>query len=392
MYLQYCNDDETAAETLGMLEELEEQGVKEPSMTYESQLTALNASQTNFLASLGREKSPFFPSLPQTITEGLQQLKQVKETTPPQPPAEPEHTTSKQQAATTLADSSSSSSEPHPPAHDDEKASGSLNVNVTPQQEAQAQASTVTPIPVAPMMMHPQRPAPYMVPMPMFYNPTAGGFYHPSFPGMPGMPSMMMSPYGHPMIPQAQGQSLMQQHQQQQQQNQQQQQLNQPSSQQEQNQESHEDTQPSIGASAGIISTPLPPTQQHPPPSIPSPPPPPPPSTKGTTSTSVDFEPTDNSTALVGVQNIPSLMDNVVDGDDPSAVQVDDRTLEDDQPHTVENTAVLPTAPLASSLLEELHRQSAEDEEKGEEDDGQAELMLVNYAAVDPDVNVSNPG
>ena len=348
MYLQYCNDDETAAETLSMLEALEEQRKSDQSLPYESQLTALNASQQDFLVSLAREKSSPF-TIPAPLAEGLpglisqQQTKQVKEAVPSHTPVESEEQTKQQTSTTSL--STDSSSELHSPNLDDEK-SGSVYVDVTPQQEAQPPA--VTPFPVPPVMMPQQRPSPYMMPMPMFYGPTHG-FYPPSFPGMPGMPSMMMPPYGHHMIPQAH--AMMQQ--QQQQQNQQQ-------------DDSVEDNQLSAPTSTRLPPTPM--QSQH---TLTGDPATAPLSSSGELESSVDAQNVLTSESVDHVNSLTAIQ--------PSK-QSPDYHLQNPA-HTSEETVVLPSAQMASSMLEELHQES-----NGELPDIQYQLL------VDKDVNMSNPG
>ena len=71
VYLQYVDDDDTSFELLHMLENLKEQRLEEQAMPYESQLTALNASQQDFLVSLARDRSPQFPINAHPVGEGL---------------------------------------------------------------------------------------------------------------------------------------------------------------------------------------------------------------------------------------------------------------------------------------------------------------------------------
>lgn len=88
MYLQYVDDDENSSELLQMLENLKEQRLREQAMPYESQLTALNASQQDFLVSLARDTVPQFPINAHPVREGptgvnIYQPKPVKEAIPP---------------------------------------------------------------------------------------------------------------------------------------------------------------------------------------------------------------------------------------------------------------------------------------------------------------------
>ena len=87
------DDDETSSELLQMLENLKEQRLAEQAMPYESQLTALNASQQDFLVSLARDRSPHFPINAHSVGEGLsgmtgmsiyQPKPMMKEAMPPQ--------------------------------------------------------------------------------------------------------------------------------------------------------------------------------------------------------------------------------------------------------------------------------------------------------------------
>ena len=84
MYLQYNDSDDTSSELLQMLENLKEQRLEEQAMPYETQLTALNASQQDFLVSLAR--SPRFPINAHPVGEGLtgMSIYPIKEATPPQ--------------------------------------------------------------------------------------------------------------------------------------------------------------------------------------------------------------------------------------------------------------------------------------------------------------------
>ena len=91
MYLQYIDDDDTSSELLQMLENLKEQRLQEQAMPYESQLTALNASQQDFLVSLARDTAPQWPQFPinaHPVRQGatgvnIYQPKPMKEATPP---------------------------------------------------------------------------------------------------------------------------------------------------------------------------------------------------------------------------------------------------------------------------------------------------------------------
>lgn len=103
MYLQYVDDDETSSELLQILENLKEQRLEEQAMPYESQLTALNASQQDFLVSLARDRSPRFPINAHPVGEGptgmsIYQPKSMKEAMLPQAGED----VTLQQAATSL--------------------------------------------------------------------------------------------------------------------------------------------------------------------------------------------------------------------------------------------------------------------------------------------------
>ena len=398
LYLQHCNDDETAAEMLTMMEAMEEERLKEPSMLYESQLTALNASQQDFLSSLTRDKTfPFaVPALAAEAQAGLggvlQQVSKEsvlqqasKEFVPPQISTEGGEELTLQQAAASLpiigkplhtgAPSDTTSEQPLGPS-DDEKTSD-LNVSVTPQQEVQAPA--VPPFPMNPMMMHPQRPpGPYMFPMPVFYPPTPG-FYPHSFPGMPGMPNVMMAPYGHHMIP-----SMMRQQQQQQQQQQLQ------GSQQEQ---SHVSPDDNTSAPTKLSPPSLAPSH-HPP----SPNPLPPSmlvSSAGLKSSTVDQQGapvTGHVDSYAAVQTVEST---------PEAYIQDKTSV---APLAPDNMVVMPTVPnLTYSVLEEpLHNQTKGSSAVKMDSIHMTDFPSANditehledYQSVEAelDVNISNPG
>ena len=328
-----------------MLEALEEESLKEQPLPYESQLTALNASQQDFLVSLGREKTSPVP-FNAALVEGLlaaatlnphHPTKHTKEATPPQMLGASEDVTLQQAAASLPAvvkaaphgDSSHttepSSSELDPSTLDIEKTNSTTNLDtdVTPQQEAQPPA--IQPFPIPPHLMM-QRP--YMMPMPMFYGPTPG-FYPPSFPGMPGMPGMsgmMMPPYGPHVIPPP----MM--HQQQ------------TGGQQVQGNEPLQENSPAT-SSAKLT----PPT--HPP---------------------VELE--SSSSTTLGNQYTP-----VTDTVEVPARQAGDAIPEDSQspvhsaPATADGVVVPPTASVLSSTLEEEHNQ--------EDDDGQLPAFVDPPAA-----------
>ena len=383
MFLQYCNDDATSVESLSALEALAEQRLKEHTAAQDdNQPTALNASQHDFLVSLTtRDKMAPFPfPFPIGMNPAHQQLKLPKEAMPTHLGApEGEDTVLPQTDASLpgvgrplLRDiPSGPASQPHPPITNDDKPSDH-NVDVTPLQEVQPPpvAAGPAPFPVPPMMMAAQRP-PYMMPMPMFYNP---GFYPPSFAGMPGMPGVMMPPYGHHMIPQSH--PVMQQQQQQ------------ATNQQEQSAtESVEES-----SSASSLSTKL------------TPPPPPPP-TLNASQPVVPASSVELDNVLVSAQSAP-----VVDSVESSAVQQMDSQVLEDYPQNpsadveIQSAAAeLPSVPVAPTVLEDHHQSERYQEPHAVTDvplatDIQPQLSTeypqseTPLMLVDADTNISNPG
>ena len=105
VYLQYIDDDETSSELLQMLENLKEQQLEEQAMPYKNQLTALDASQQDFIMSLARDRAQRFPINAHPVGEGAtgmsiyqQKPTMMKESTPPQAGED----VTLQQAATSL--------------------------------------------------------------------------------------------------------------------------------------------------------------------------------------------------------------------------------------------------------------------------------------------------
>ena len=397
-----------------MLEAMEEQRLNEQPMSYESQLTALNASQQDFLASLARDKTPPFPFAAAALSAvgqgGLGSIHRQpsKEAMGPQVPPRSGEDTTLQQAAATLP----IVGKPHPlpsvpsdhPTTDlqaqvpnDEK-TGDLNVNITPQQEVQAPA--VPPFPVNPMMMPPQQrpPGPYMFPMPMFYPPTAG-FYPPSFPGMPGMPNMMMPHYGHHMI----SQMLQQQRQQQQQQQQQ-------GGQQEETHESLE----------GSTSAPTVSAKLSPPPPIPLAPTHNPSSPKLLPPTAYSSSAGLESSSSTSVNNkVATAIDSIGNAESLPAVQAVEHELMPEAyvqnpAHVVSVTAkeksdVMQTPPVTSTMLVQLQLEEQGGAEQVEVTNFPSATDIRNQFVLErqlendpseakptstsgPNVNLSNPG
>lgn len=276
-----------------------------------------------------------------------------------------------------------------PSAQDADKSSD-INDELTPQQEAQP-PTVAPPYPIPPhLMMHPQR---YMMPMPMFYGP---GFYPHSFPGMPGlpgMPGMMMSPYGHHVMPPMP----------------QQQQPPPPvTGQPEQSLESLEETSSTTtSVSTTKLSPPIPPPSTI----IPNQPPPP----ISVSSTSIELE--SSSSTSVNHQSVP-----MVDGVQAlhvTAFQAEDMVPEDSQSlpllsinTTVEDREgeVLQPTGLISTMLEDQHQQ-VQQENDGQQLGSAAFIPSTTAAAVEQqvgdnqiqseekmpptmeiDVNISNPG